>query len=139
MEKIAQKKNTEASRLGILLIVLFGSRAEKKARSDSDFDVAVLMEEKKSITDFERYSAVLSFLSETLKIPSEKIDLTKINGANPLLQKEIFSKGQLLFGNEILFEEYRAVAFREYLDASKLFETESKIITKRFQLLKQLI
>jgi len=138
MKTDVQKLNKGALGKGIKLIVLFGSRAEKKVKSDSDYDVAVLMDEKNDISDFKNYGATLFFLSEALGIPGEKIDLTRINEANPLLQHEIFSTGKLIFGDRILFDEYRGAAFREYIDAKKLLETEYQMIKKRLYFLKQL-
>lgn len=134
-----QKLNKLAFEKGIKLIVLFGSQAEKKSRSDSDYDVAVLTDGKKEALDFKEYSDLLVLLSQALGVPGEKIDLTQINEANPLLQKEIFFKGQLLFGEQMLFNEYQAVAFREYVDARELFETENRMIKKRLQLLNQIV
>jgi predicted nucleotidyltransferase len=129
----------EMEKKGILLVVLFGSQARGAARKDSDYDIAVLTDENRSLSDFDNYSQILFFLSRTLEIPAEKIDLTKIREANPLLQYEIFSKGKLLFGDRNLFDEYHAVAFREYIDAKKLLELESKMVKQRVSMLKKLI
>lgn len=131
--------NNTATEHGIRLVVLFGSQAVGKARNDSDYDLAVLLAEEKKFSELEVFNDVLFYLGKELTLPVEKIDLANISNANPLLQQEIFSKGQLLFGDRNLFDEYRAVAFREYIDAKKLFDLESAMLKKRVTLLKQLI
>jgi len=137
--KINKEKLDLASSKGIELIVLFGSRVEKSATAQSDYDIAVLTEAEKNIGELSNYSNILLFLRQALNIPDYKIDLTNINNANPLLLREIFSQGKLLYGNPNIFAEYRAFAFREYLDAQSLFELEHYMIEKRHKMLKQLI
>lgn len=137
--EIDQKKLKEAASKGIKLIVLFGSQANKSAHNDSDYDIAVLTDDCKNIGDFNNYSKVLFFLREALGILDFKIDLTNINEANPLLLHEIFSKSTLIYGERDLFDEYRAFAFRTYLDAKPLLKLEDYLIRKRQLFLNKII
>ncbi|MFA4817916.1 MAG: nucleotidyltransferase domain-containing protein [Parcubacteria group bacterium] len=137
--KINEEKLKEADSEGIRLIILFGSQADKSAHSESDYDVAVLTDDRKNIRDFDNYSKVLFFLREALGIPDYKIDLTNINEANPLLLHEIFSKSALIYGNQDIFDEYRAFAFRTYIDAKPLLELEDYLIKKRQLFLNKII
>lgn len=134
-----QEKLKKADSLGIKLVVLFGSQAKKRAGNESDYDVAVLTDERKNISDFKNYSEVLFFLREALKLPDYKIDLTNINRSNPFLAFEIFSKGKLLYGNKDLFDEYRAFVFRTYIDAKPLLELEDYLIKKKQVFLNKII
>jgi uncharacterized protein len=137
--KIDSKKLKKADSMGIKLIILFGSQAQKRARSESDYDIAVLTDDHNNIRDFDNYSKILFFLREALNIPDYKIDLTNINEANPLLLHEIFSKNELIYGNQNVFDEYRAFAFRTYIDARPLLELESFLIKKRQLFLNKII
>ncbi len=127
----------KAAELGIKMVVLFGSRASGKEREDSDYDVAVLTTPEKNIKkNMKYYTKILFFLSDALGIPDEKIDLTNLNNANLLLAHQIFSEGRLLYGSRNLFDEERAVSYRNYIDARPLFDLENIIIHKRQKLLK---
>jgi len=137
--KINRKKiEKEAEKMGIKMIILFGSQAEGKARPDSDYDVAVLTTPERNIKNSMKiYTDILFFLSDALDIPDQKLDLTNLNNANPLLKYQIFSDGKLLYGSEYLYCERRAGAYREYIDAQPLFKLEEKIIKKRQQMLEK--
>lgn len=136
------KLNKFCEENGIKFVVLFGSRAKEirneKAliREDSDFDIAVLTLPEKNIRNsIDNYTNVLFGLSEILNIPDYKMDLTNLNNANILLRYEITSTGELLYGDKIEFEELKAFAFRDYIDAQPLFNLESFLIYKRQNLI----
>lgn len=141
--KISAEQKRKISKIakkhGLKLVLLFGSYASGKVRKDSDLDIAVLTDENENISDLKKYTDLLFFLSETLEIPSQKMDLTNLNNANPLLSYEITTKCQLLFGDKDLFDEYRARSFKSYVDARPLFDLEHALIIKRNLMLKQLI
>jgi hypothetical protein len=134
-----QKINKTAKKYGLKLVLIFGSFASGKKHKYSDYDIAVLTAENRNISDLKNYNDILFFLSEVLEIPSQKVDLTNLNNANPLLSYEITIKGTLVFGDKDLFDEYRARSFRNYIDARPLFDLEHRLIEKRHQMLKQLI
>ena len=115
----------------IRFIVLFGSQATGSPRKDSDFDIAVFMDK---FNDLDTYNDVLFGLEKILEIPAEKIDLTNLKNANPLLRYEITSKGKLLFGNELEYLELKAFSFRDYIEYRKLLDLESFLIKKRQKL-----
>ncbi|GEM_PF-622016 len=120
---------------GIRFIILFGSQALGNGHENSDFDVAVLTIKEKNISIFENYSETLDFLSQALGIPDYRIDLTNLNKANPFLKYEVVSSGKLLYGDEDEYAEYRAGAFRDYIDSQPLFQLEKYLIKKRQNLL----
>lgn len=133
MKKFDEEKiKEEAFKLGIRMVVLFGSRANGKENENSDYDIAVSTTPEKNIKkSMKGYTNVLFFLSGALGIPDEKIDLTNLNNANIFLAYQIFSEGKLLYGSDDLFSEERAVSYREYVDARPLFNLEDIIIHKR--------
>lgn len=124
IEELAKKRKTR-------FIVLFGSQATKTFRKDSDFDIAVFMD---GFNDLDAYNDVLFSLEEILKIPAEKIDLTNLKTADPLLRYEITSKGKLLFGDELEYLELKAFSFKDYISARSLFDLESFLVKKRQKL-----
>lgn len=125
LEKYAQKS-------GIKFIVLFGSQTKGIIKKDSDFDIAVLTTPEKDIrNNLDNYTRILFGLSEILNIPDFKMDLTNLNNANILLRYNIISAGELLYGDKTEYEELKAFAFRDYIDAKPLFNLESLLIHKR--------
>lgn len=140
MQISQQALNQYAEEKAIKFIVLFGSRAINKAREESDCDVAVFLKNRKDFfSDFGLYSDLLKNLSAALGIGEEKLDLTNLAKANILLRYEITSKGKLLCGDENEYEEFKAFAFRDYIDAKPLFDLENLLIRKRQELIKQAI
>lgn len=133
-----EKLDKTAAEKGIKFIILFGSHAAGRTRKDSDFDVAVLTEQGDNISkSLNYYNDTLFFLSDALNIPDYKLDLTDLNNANPLLRYEVVFGGELLYGDRTDYDEYRAFAFRDYIDAKPLFNLERHLIKKRQRLLEQ--
>ncbi len=133
-----EKLDKEAEGKGIKFIIFFGSHVLRKAHKDSDYDVAVLTVQKKNISkSLDHYSDILSFISEALGIPDYKLDLTNLNNANPLLRYEVAARGELIYGDRDAYDEYRAFAFKEYIDAKPLFKLEELIIRRRQELFKE--
>lgn len=135
-----QKLKKEAVELGIRMIVLFGSQAIGNAGVESDFDVAVLTEPEKNIgKSLENYNTVLFFLASVFGIFENKIDLTNLGSVSPLLRKEIFANGKLIFGSEYEFASLKAAALRQYIATKSLRELRSVMINKRQELLREKI
>lgn len=129
-----------AQKNGIKFVVLFGSQVKEITREDSDFDIAVLTTPEKDIkANMDSYNNILFSLSEILKIPDYKTDLTNLNRANILLRHEVIFGGKLIYGNENEYEEFKAFVFREYIDAKPLFDLEDFLVRKKLNLLKQAI
>ena len=87
----------------------------------------------------DNYNNILLGLCDILDIPDYKMDLTNLNNANILLKYHITSTGVLLYGNQINFEELKADAFRDYMDAKPLFNLERFLIDKKQKLLTEIL
>ena len=124
---------------GIKFIILFGSQAVGDRHENSDFDVAVLTTRENNLSVLEMYNEMLDFLSKGLGIPDYRIDLTNLNKANPFLKYEVVSSGKLLYGDEDEYADYRAGAFKDYIDSQPLFHLEKYLIKKRQTLLAELL
>lgn len=119
----------------IRFVVLFGSQVAGSECENSDFDVAVLTKKGKDLSALENYSDILVFISEAFGIPDYRIDLTNLNKANPFLKYEVVSSGRLLYGDEDEYADFRAGAFKDYIDTQPLFHLEKYLIKKRQKLL----
>lgn len=134
-----EQLNKFAKECGVKFLVLCGSYAQGTVRDDSDVDVAVYFDSPKSIFhDFGNYSNFINRLQNIIQFGGT-VDLIDLKDANILLRYEVTAKGKFLFGDETEYAQYKAFAFREYLDATSLFELESNLIQKRQKLLKEAI
>ena len=57
-------------------------------------------------------------------------NLVEIKNASPLLRFAISRGGKLLFGNKELFNRFKILAWRQYLDTARLREVRKKILKK---------
>jgi predicted nucleotidyltransferase len=80
----------------VRLAFLFGSRARDRARADSDFDIAVLLDEESAGTD---RGATIRRLAGRLGsvVASALLDLVVLNDAPPLLRHRVLRDGVLLY------------------------------------------
>jgi predicted nucleotidyltransferase len=136
MEINHKKLEKEAQKLGIRMVILFGSQACDKARPDSDYDIAVLTSSEKNIGDnLDNYNAVLTFLCDVFKIREDKADITNLNNSSPFLSYEIARNSRLIYGDESMFASFKASAMREYIATKDLRDLEEILIHKRQNLL----
>lgn len=75
--------------------LLFGSQATGRARSDSDIDVAVLLDPASVSLRTEHLRRVLGALSHELA--SDRLDLVILNDAPPMLAFQILKHGRVAF------------------------------------------
>lgn len=137
-----EKLNNFCRENGIKFVVLFGSRAKEargekvSIREDSDFDIAVMTSAEKNIMNsIDNYNSILFGLLKILDIPDFKMDLTNLNNANILLRYEVTATGKLLYGDATEYEELKAFAFRDYVDARPLFDLEDLLVSRRQNLI----
>jgi len=125
--KIAQKYNLE-------MILLFGSQVNGRAKPDSDIDIAYSAQKPLSTNEKLDLNNDLSDLFH-----KDIVDQVDIKNANPLLLHEISTNSQLLFGKEIDYINFRARAFRVFIDSESLFKLEELLIKKRQKFLSEMI
>lgn len=125
----------------VKFVVLFGSFASDKEKKESDIDVALYLNGNQLVfKNFPAYSQILSGLIKIFSASDKKIvDIVDLKTANILLRYEITSKGKLLYGDEIDYEDYKSFAFRDYIDARRLFEVEDSLIKKRQKLIADIL
>jgi len=119
--KIGKKYNLK-------LILLHGSYVTGKVRYNSDLDIAVLG--KKSI-DFKTLLKIYSDLSGVFgNNPERELDFKSLHKIDPLFCYQVAKYSELLYGNLLDYNEFRAYAFRAYYDAKDLFKLESLLVSK---------
>lgn len=105
---------------------LFGSARDGRVRPGSDFDVAVLFKEPLSAAEF------LDFYSDLCdQIPGvEKVDLIRLNQADPILAFEAIS-GTFLCTNDVdNMAGYFSLVCREYEDVMGNLEHQRRMAEK---------
>ncbi|BBO19982.1 MAG: nucleotidyltransferase domain-containing protein [Burkholderiales bacterium] len=115
--------------LGLSLLVAYGSRAGATSvppGPDSDLDLALA---GPGLHGWERMSACLAALGEVF--PDYPIDAVFLSEADPLFRWEIMRNGRLLYGDPIRFLEYRAFAYKDYIDSADLRRLEASLFRKR--------
>lgn len=118
-----------AVRLGLRLVVRFGSRATGAVpppAPGSDLDIAVLAGER-WVTLAEVYAVLAD------AFPGVELDLALLNDADPLFRFEVFRRSDLLFGDPDVYAEYQLYAYRAFMDSADLRALESALSRRKLQ------
>ncbi|HUF50753.1 MAG TPA: nucleotidyltransferase domain-containing protein [Longimicrobiales bacterium] len=119
-------------RLGVRLLVLFGSHAPGGLTpgEESDVDVAVALRR-----DVARPSWFELHGQLATAFPGRPVDAVFIADADPLFRWEIMQHGVLLFGDVDEFLELRAFAYRDFVDSADLRALEQRLFEKKMTLI----
>lgn len=126
---------TVARELAVRCVVLFGSRATgtPPPTPESDLDVAILAgppDAPRAWWDcYETLSDVFS---------QATLDLVMLHEADPLFRYEIMRSGVLLYGDPDVFLEYKAFAYRDFVDSADLRALEEALFQKKMAYLRSL-
>jgi predicted nucleotidyltransferase len=123
-------------RLGLRLVVLFGSRAigRPPPTPESDLDLAV------RAGPAGVNGGLLACHEELSRVFSgEVLDLVLLNAADPLLRWEAMRAGIPLYGDPDDFLEYRAYAYRDFVDSADLRELEEVLFRKKMDYLRRVL
>jgi predicted nucleotidyltransferase len=121
-------------RFGVRMLVLFGSRAPGglPTRPDSDLDLAVSFQLPRPQGDpwvvHEAFAEVF---------PDQTIDVVDLGDTDPLFRWEIMREGVLLYGSVDEFLEYRAYAWRDYIDSADLRALERILSERKLALIRE--
>ncbi len=131
-----QKIKNIAKKYDLNLLLLFGSQAKDKKflHKESDFDIAY--RSKKDLSGKEIIDLNCDFIDF---FHCDRIDLVDLKKDNPLLKYEIAQNSKLLYGEEIDYLEFKALAFRKYVDSQPLFKLQDILIKKRQEFLRNKI
>lgn len=121
IEEISQKNS-------LALLLLFGSQVTGQTHKESDFDVAYLAQKP---LDFRQEGQLIVDLMPVFK--SDKVDLSNIKKAPPLLLKHIFDNNIILFcPDQSVYNEYEIYALKTYFEAQPLFQLREDLIKNYF-------
>ena len=105
-----------ATRHGVALLYLFGSRAGETAAAGSDWDFAALFDADPGAELLPRCAALQLELERCLE---NRVDVTALNDADPVLRFEVIAGGRPVYAHSererVLFE---ARVLREYHDSA---------------------
>ncbi|SFM59486.1 hypothetical protein SAMN05421721_1138 [Ectothiorhodospira mobilis] len=126
-----QGMDAVARSLGLRLVVLYGSHAHRSPPPGpgSDVDLALLGCPPEGLLQAQDRLAPL--------FPGHELDLIRLEAADPLLRYEVLSRGLCLWGDPDLFCEYRAYAFRDYVDSADLRRLEQTLHRRRLAWLEE--
>lgn len=117
-----------AQKYQLKLLVLFGSQVKGKRfrTSNSDFDFAY--QAKKNLASQE----LIGLNNDLINLSgNNRVDIVNLQGTDPLLKFEISKNCQLIYGDQRDFLEFKAQAFKAYIDAQPLFDLENKLIKRK--------
>ena len=107
-----------APRFGIMLAVLFGSRATGRVHAQSDYDIAVYAEHPLSPAEI---AACAYELSVSLK--QKDIEVVDIRAASPSLLHAISRDGVVLLEQDAhAFAQFQMYAYKRFVEAKPLRE-----------------
>lgn len=122
-----------AERLGLQMVVLFGSRARNTlSRLESDLDIAVL--DPQPLTA-DRWWEVYTALANVFC--ASELDLVWLNPIDPLTRYEIMRHGMLLYGDRTLFDTYRIFAYRDFIESEDLRRLEDILFHKKIAFIRK--
>lgn len=134
MMKFDKKKIQEiAEKYDLKMLLLFGSQLKSKKLLHPESDVDIAYASKKKLTGDETVDLNCDLIDI---FEHSKIDMVDLKKAPPLLRFEISQNSKMLFGDEMDYLEFKAQAFRIYIDAKPLFKLRDLLIRKRQELLK---
>ncbi|ODV37438.1 type VII toxin-antitoxin system MntA family adenylyltransferase antitoxin [Microcystis aeruginosa] len=101
MNRLVEKITAIVEKLpNLKLLILFGSRARGEHKPDSDWDFAVLYEERSAQKDISSPLKIYTLLEQALEIPEDKIDVIDLKECSPILAHYVARDGQLLYERE---------------------------------------
>ena len=121
------------SRIDVVAAYVFGSYASDKLSTESDIDIAVLLDEKVRRKDYSFVKQeIITALIENLSF--NKVDVVLLNTAPPLLCHEVIKKGTVICSrNEEKRIEFTVKAAMRYLDTIHLRNIQDRIIHERIR------
>ncbi|MBI3443030.1 MAG: nucleotidyltransferase domain-containing protein [Candidatus Sungbacteria bacterium] len=133
LEEMARRVAHVGVRHHLDLVILYGSYAKGTQAGDSDLDIAILRREDVKAQEFMDIVGELSVaIGEGV---SEGIDLVLLAHADPLLRRLIARDGLLLYGDTANYTEFKALAFRDFMESEDLRGLEDTMIRAKQTLL----
>lgn len=132
----AARADAVCQALGIRMLVLFGSRVTGSPPPDShsDLDIAISLAAPRQRMGLWEYHEPLGRL-----FPGESLDLSFLDGADPLFRWEIMRRSVLLWGDPDAYCEMRAFAYRDFTESADLFALERTLAERKLAHVRRLV
>lgn len=131
--RLAAKIADVCRRHPVVLVYLFGSHARGDADSESDVDLAVLVDA--SLTPLQRHRLRLRLLrdaADALDLPLEHLDVVTLQDVPVLLQYNVLRTGQLLFAKTPAARQaFERSVEQRYEDVRPYLEREAELTLQR--------
>ena len=118
--------NKIREKYGLSLILLHGSQITGKTHPKSDTDIAVMQREGSNDLN------LLALYGDlTVFFKNDKIDITNITYANPLLAFAVARRSRLLSGDKKDYDAFCRTAFLKYNDYRPYLKMEADFVKER--------
>lgn len=136
MIRITKKQRDQINKIGkkydLKLTVIYGSFAKDKNRQTSDLDIAVLGEEELN------FKTVLKLFSEFSSVFKDiEVDVKSLHGVDPFFRYQAMRDSILIYGNPLEYHNFKAYAFRAYMDSKDLLRLEQIMSQKTISYLRE--
>lgn len=116
-------------------IILHGSYAKGPSHPGSDLDIAIVRGRR---VEFEELLQIHAELASVFGDNREReLDLKTLHSVDPLFRYLVTRDGALLYGDPVAYEEFKAYAFRDYMDSQDLRQLEYHMTKTKQRLLTQ--
>lgn len=141
MINLTKQQNKElkkvAEKYSLKFVILHGSFATGKEHKGSDLDIAVLGKAPELLRE-----KILQLHNDFADVfgdgPERELDLKTLHNIDSLFRYYVTRDGVLLCGNTADYEEYKAYAFRDYMDSKDLRDLELTMTLAKQQILTKL-
>ncbi|TSC77739.1 MAG: hypothetical protein G01um101433_492 [Parcubacteria group bacterium Gr01-1014_33] len=133
IKEICEKIAPIGRQYDLRFIILYGSHAKGTEAEESDMDIAILRDLKITAEDF--MNILRDLETSAGAYATGGIDLVLLHNADPLLRHLVARDGILLYGNPTAYEEFKAFAFRAFLESEDLRRLELVMIRAKQDLL----
>lgn len=119
-----QEETAQFGKRSVSALILFGSQAQDLAGVGSDFDIGVIVRDKKILTDQTKRDEIYNILYDILSTHIKQlvnVDIVFLETAPAELQAHVMKYGQVLFENRPgIFADFRAKVMEQYADFAPL-------------------
>ncbi len=134
--KITKKQQEKINKIGkkynLKLAVIYGSFAKGKNRQTSDLDIAVLGERE---LDFKTILELYSEFSDVFR--GKEIDIKSLHRVDPFFRYQVMRDSILIYGEPLEYHNFKAYAFRAYMDSRDLLRLEQIMSQKTISYLRE--
>ena len=127
--------NEIGKKFNLRFIILHGSYVKGTPYKGSDLDIALVRNRRINLEELLQIHAELADVFGDNR--DRELDLKTLYNVDPLFRYLVTREGALLYGNPTDYEEFKAYAFRDYMDTAGLRNLELQMTKAKQELLTQ--